>query len=168
MQRVLKMERTCFFIGHRDVGQQIIPYLRQAIERLVLQEQVSRFYVGGYGSFDRWTAECLCEMKAKYPNILLYRVIPYHPSVRAVEMPPGFDGTHYPEGMERVPPRYAILRANLLMVDHCDHLIACVYHRVGNACKVLEHAQKKEGLHIMNIGEWIKQQTFDAQRPHTV
>lgn len=149
------MERTCFFIGHRDADPQILPDLREAVERLILREQVSRFYVGGYGDFDRWAGECVRAMKASYPEILLYRVIPYHPSIRAVEVPPGFDGTHYPEGMERVPPRYAILRANYLMVDHCDHLIACVYHTVGNAWKVLQYAQKKDGMRIDNIGNKI-------------
>ena len=45
-------------------------------------------------------------------------LIPYHPAERPVETPPGFDGTFYPPGIESVPRRYAIVRANRYMVDH--------------------------------------------------
>ena len=36
----------------------------------------------------------------------------------------GFDSTFYPPGMESVPRKVAIVRANRYVVDHVDYLIA--------------------------------------------
>ena len=45
--------KSCFFIGHREVDESLLPKLQGAIERLITEEDVSYFYVGGYGGFDR-------------------------------------------------------------------------------------------------------------------
>lgn len=68
-------------------------------------------------------------------------LLPYHPSERPIEPPNGFGGTFYPPGMERVPRRLAILKANRYMVDHSDCIVAYVRHP-GNARNLLEHARK--------------------------
>ena len=116
--------KKCFFIGHRDTGDEVLPYIKEAAEKLIVQEEITQFYVGGYGSFDRLAGRAMIELKAAYPRIQLYRVIPYHPTNRKIELPQGYDGTYYPEGMEYVPPMYAISRTNQSMIDQCDFLIA--------------------------------------------
>ncbi len=55
-----------------------------------------------------------------------------HPFDRPIPTPPGFDGTFYPPGMETVPKRAAIVRANRYMVDHSDYLIAYAWHPASN------------------------------------
>ena len=79
-------------------------------------------------------------------------VVPYHPSEHPVETPYGFDGTYYPEGMENVPRRFAILQANKRMADNVDWLIAYVRHGTSNSQKVLEYAQK-QGVRCIDISE---------------
>ncbi len=58
--------------------------------------------------------------------------------------PPGFDGTFYPPGMETVPKRAAIVRANRYMVDHSDYLIAYAWHPASNARELVEYAQRRK------------------------
>ena len=66
----------------------------------------------------------------------------------------GFDGTFYPLGMESVPAKVAIVRANRYVVDSVDYLIAYVWHPASNAWKLVEYAKrrkKKGGLFITLI-----------------
>lgn len=47
------MGKTCFFFGHREADERLLPVLETTIERLIAEENVRYFYVGGYGGFDR-------------------------------------------------------------------------------------------------------------------
>ena len=71
-------------------------------------------------------------------------LLPYHPADRHIPTPPSFDGTYYPEGMENVPKRYAIVRANKQMVNSSDWLIAYVHHPASNARNLFEYAHRRE------------------------
>lgn len=135
---------SCFFIGHRDAPESLLPQVRAAVERLILSEEVTDFYVGSRGSFDRMTAQAVLELMEAHPQIRLYRVLAYLPAKGAGETPPGFTGTVYPEGLETVPPRYAILRANRAMVDACDFLVAYAPYETGNARRILDYARRRQ------------------------
>ncbi len=69
------MNKTCFFIGHRETGPEIM---------------------------DPFAAE----------------------AERPIKIPPYFDGIFYPSGMEAVPRRLAVVRANRYIVDNNNFLIA--------------------------------------------
>jgi len=117
---------------------------------------MSVFYVGGYGGFDRLAAVAVKKAKVQYSDIILMRVLPYHPFEQPIDLPEGFDGSYYPDGLETVPKRYAIARTNRLLVDTCDCLICYVCHGVSNAGKLLEYARRREQkglLQIINIRE---------------
>ncbi len=133
---------SCFFIGHRDAPGELLPHIRTAVERLI-REGVTDFYVGSRGNFDRLAAASVRELKQTCPQVRLYRVLAYHPFERDISLPEGFAGSVYPEGLERVPRRYAILRANRAMVDACEYLIAYAPHETGNAKKVVEYAMRR-------------------------
>ncbi|WP_330396259.1 hypothetical protein [Anaeromassilibacillus sp. An200] len=78
-------------------------------------------------------------------------LLPYHPAERPIPTPDGFDSTFYPPGMECIPRKAAIVRANRYVVDHVDHLIAYVWHPASNARALVEYAQKiqrKNGIPI--------------------
>ena len=148
--------KSCFFIGHRDADERLLPRLELVIDRLIREECVRYFYVGGYGGFDRVAAAAVRRMKQKYPDITLMLVLPYHPAERPTEAPDEFDGTYHPDGLESTPKRYAIVRANRIMVDDCDWLVCYVRHGAGNSRKLLEYAQKRAArglIQIENIGE---------------
>lgn len=37
--------KSCFFIGHREADERLLPKLKNAIERLITEEDVSYFYI---------------------------------------------------------------------------------------------------------------------------
>lgn len=130
-------QKSCFLIGHRDTPEHVYPALEQAVEQLITQG-VTEFYVGNHGSFDRMAARAVIAAKQLHPQVRLTMLLAYHPGERPVTLPPGFDGSLYPPGMENVPRRFAIPRANRWMVEHCTHLVAYVTHPASNAGKVVE------------------------------
>ena len=148
--------KSCFFIGHREADDRLHPRLELVVDRLIREDVVRYFYVGGYGGFDRVAAAAVRRMKQKYPDITLMLVLPYHPAERPTEAPDGFDGTYHPEGLERTPKRYSIVRANRIMVDSCDWLVCYVRHSASNSRKLLEyseHRSKKGLIQIVKVGD---------------
>ena len=148
--------KRCFFIGHREADERLLPRLGLEIDRLIQEENVRWFYVGGYGGFDRIAATALKRAKQKYPDITLMLVLPYHPGERPIDTPNGFDGTYYPDGLENTPRRYAIVRTNKIMVNTCDWLVCYVRHGASNSRNLLEYAESRatKGLiQIRNIYE---------------
>ena len=87
-------------------------------------------------------------------------LLPYHPYDRPTPTPPGFDGTFYPLGMETVPKRAAIVRANRYMVEHSDYLIAYAWHPASNARELVEYAQKCEKQGKISITILPRQQSM--------
>ena len=152
--------KSCFFIGHREADESLIQRLEIEIERLIAEEQVRYFYVGGYGGFDQIAATAVKRAKERYSNVTLNLVLPYHPAERPVEKPPGYDGTYYPEGLEKTPRPFAIVKANQLMVDTCDWLVCYVRHGASNSRNLLEYAQRRQKrslIQIKNIAEEMEE-----------
>ena len=135
--------KSCFFIGHREVYAEILPALTEVIERHIVEYGVTEFIVGNYGGFDHMAARAVIAAKARHPDITLSLLIPYHPAERPVDLPQGFDNTFYPPGMEKVPRKLAIVRANRYMVDHVDYLIAYAWHPASNARELVAYAERK-------------------------
>ena len=111
---------NCFFIGHRETPDTLLPQLFAEVERHIIELGVSDFVVGNYGRFDSLAAKAVKKAKKHYPEVMLTLLLPYHPYDRPVPTPNGFDGTFYPPGMETVPKRVAIVKANRYMADHSD------------------------------------------------
>lgn len=142
--------KSCFFIGHREASEDILPDLIEAVEHHIVVHGIQEFIAGNYGGFDRMAAKAAISAKAAHPEITLLLLLPYHPAERPIEAPLGFDGTFYPPGIESVPRRYAIVRADRYMIDHADHLIAYAWHP-DNARNMVEYAQRKD-IPTFNLG----------------
>ena len=140
--------KTCFFIGHRDAPEEVLPQLEAAVETHVAAYGVTDFVVGGYGRFDALAARAVLGAKKRHPEVRLTLLLPYHPALRPVPTPAGFDGTYYPPGLERVPRRAAIVGANRAMVAESTHLIAYVLHPSGGSRPLLDYAlaRQRRGL----------------------
>lgn len=143
--------KGCFFIGRREASEEIWSALLEAVEHHITQYAVTEFFVGSYGAFDRMAARAVITLKERYPGITLSLLLPYHPAERSVELPLGFDDTFYPPGMEKVPRRVAILRANRYMVDHVDYLIAYAWHPASNARELTDYASKREARQLITV-----------------
>ena len=53
--------------------------------------------------------------------------------------------------MERVPKRAAIVRANRYMADHCDFLIAYAWRPASIARELVDYAQGKGTVQVVNL-----------------
>lgn len=134
----------CFFIGHRDAPEKIYPLLTEAIEQHISALDVREFYVGHYGSFDAMAAKAVIAVKDRHPDIRLFMLLPYHPTIRPVELPKGFDDSFFPEGQENVPFRAAIPRANEYMIRYVNHLICYVDHPSSGSRELMDKALKRQ------------------------
>ncbi len=111
--RIIMIGKTCFFIGHREAPDSLFPILSAEVERHITEYGVTDFVMGRYGRFDSMAAHAVMVAKKRRPEVTLTLLLPYHSYDRPVPTPPGFDGTFYPPGMETVPKRAAIVRANV-------------------------------------------------------
>ena len=137
------MGRSCYFIGHREAGKDVFPLLVEAVEKHITEYGVTDFYVGHYGGFDRLAAQAVEEAKERHPVIRLTLVLPYHPAIRPISPPKGFDGTFYPWEDEKIPKRLDIIKTNQRMVDTCDYLITYAYHFLGGTGQIVEYAKNE-------------------------
>lgn len=142
---------TCFFIGHREAPEELYPVLLTEVERHAAEYGVTEFVVGSYGQFDGIAARAVKDIKKRHPSVTLLRLLPYYSATRPAEVPEGFDGTFYPPGLETVPKRAAIVRANRYMVEHSEYLIAWAWHPASNARDLVEYAQKREKRGLIQV-----------------
>ena len=61
----MENNKTCCFFGHREVTHNIRDKLTVVIEKLITEENVTKFYVGNQGQFDSMVYSVLKELK--YP-----------------------------------------------------------------------------------------------------
>ena len=154
---------VCFFIGHREAGEEVLPALAEAVERHITEYGVTEFVVGQYGNFDRLAAKAVKAAKKRHPAMTLTLLLPYHPYDRPIPVPKGFDRTYYPPGMETIPKRAAIIRANRYMVDNSAYLIAYAWHPGSNTRNLLEYARtgaRKGVIHIENLADYSRNSYF--------
>lgn len=142
--------KSCFFIGHRYADERIYEKLLAAVDTHISAYGVTDFLVGHYGDFDRMAARAVAEARRAHPGISLTMLLLYYPEDRVISVPPIFDGTFYPSGMEFCPKRYAIVRANQYAIEHSDYLIAYVTG-IGKSRDFLDYAKHK-GVTICNLG----------------
>ena len=141
----MKMKnKRCFFIGHRNAPESIYQNIISTIEKLVVENDVKEFVVGNYGMFDSMVIRALQQLKVKYPNIVLLLLTPYHPSVKTAIKPKNFDEIYYPESMESVPYKAAIIEANKKAISSSEYIIAYLKHSSSNTVKFIEYAKRRD------------------------
>ena len=63
-------KKTCFFIGHREAPDSILPTLIDEVERHITEYGVNSFVVGHYGQFDALAGQAVIETKKRHPEVL--------------------------------------------------------------------------------------------------
>lgn len=149
------MGELCFLFGHRSAPHESVTTIRRLAEMLCLQYDVQDFVVGRYGQFDRNAVQAVKMAQMSCPEIRLHLLTVQHPAHQQFKIPPEFIDSIYPEGMERVPKKVALPRANRYMIDRSGYVI-CYVNGPGNARELLEYArrrQEKSRLQIYNVAE---------------
>lgn len=143
------MNRICAFFGHREIWQDISGQLEQAIRTVITENNITTFWVGGYGQFDSRAEGIVRRLKKEFPHIALILILAYLPTDKNPSSDI-YDDTIYPEGLELVPKRFAISKRNQWIANNCDMIIACVQRDYGGAYTACKYAEGK-GKPIINI-----------------
>ena len=143
--------KVCTFFGHRDCPTSIKPHLRSVLIDLIDNHDIDTFYLGNQGNFDRLAYTVLHELSQKYSNIKYTIVFAYLPS-----SPSLFSATNtlLPEGIENIPPRFAVVRRNNWMLDKADLVVSYVDYSYGGAAKFTDIARQKKKI-VINLAEQI-------------
>ena len=113
-----------------------------------IKKGTTQFYVGTHGNFDAMVLSCLRSLKQEYSEIRYAIVLAYLPDDAGIYLP---DETIFPEGIERVPKRYAIDYRNRWM-DNADTVIAYVARSYGGAAKYMARAINR-GRKVINLAD---------------
>lgn len=133
----------CTFFGHRTAPPHIESKIESLLENLIINYDVKIFYVGNQGSFDRMVYKVLTTLKKTHSHIRYYIVLAYLPQkIREGEIENS--DTIYPEGLENVPPKYAIFKRNEWMIQQANIVITYVTHTIGGAARFRELAIQKK------------------------
>lgn len=140
----------CTFFGHRDCDYKLEPLIESKTIDLIENYDVKNFYVGNNGNFDIMVKKVLMKLSQEYPQIKYYVVLAYLP--KAENEFSDFQNTIYPEGLETVPPKFAISKRNDYMIKESKYLICYCNRTYGGAYKFMKKAEKK-GLKVFNIAK---------------
>ena len=67
--------KSCFFIGHRETPDNVLPLLQETVNRHIECYGVTEFIVGHYGNFDYLAAKAVIAAKQLHPEIILSLLI---------------------------------------------------------------------------------------------
>ena len=123
--------RSCTFFGHRNFNINAVPLILNTIRVLIENEDVDVFFIGNNGAFDASVISTLDKLRSSY-NFKAYIVLPsYSPFSKcsATDLP---FNTIIPDGLERIPKKFAILKRNEWMINHSDFIVTYVRHEAGS------------------------------------
>ena len=140
---------VCTSFGHRECYGLDAVALSRAVEELIHQG-VEVFYVGHQGQFDSLVYTCLTQLRLQYPHIRCRVVLAYLPTEAG--RGEAFSDTVFPEGVESVPPRFAVEFRNNWMIHRSQYCLCYIQHTWGGAYKFAKRA-KRRGLTVVNLGK---------------
>ena len=146
--------RTCFLFGQHDAPEHIRERLCKKLEELVCLGSVTEIIVGHRGSFDRMATAAIQRVLRKKPELYAWILVAYHDSPDSLALPAFFEGFYYPLELYDVPLRYAIVKANQIVLDGSDYLLTYCDREGGNTGKLLRRAkrmEKKGCLKVINL-----------------
>ena len=142
--------RVCTFFGHSDAPEQIKDKLRLAIEDMIINCGVEKFYMGCEGNFDTYARVVVKELAEKYPHIKYNVVLAYMRDEKRYGEYKDYSDTIVFDGIEKVHPRYAIALRNEWMIKKSEYAITYVKRPIGGAYRFAEMMKKKNKT-VVNI-----------------
>lgn len=140
---------ACTFFGHRDCPSSVRPKLRAVLVELIERHGVEQFYVGRQGAFDAMARSVLRELAEVYPHISYAVVLDRLPGPKDKAVW-DFSDSIFPEGLETVPPRFAIPKRNEWMLKQADFVVAYITHSWGGAAQFADKA-RRQGKTVCNL-----------------
>lgn len=143
---------ACTFFGHHDCPASVKPKLREVLIDLIENQSVDMFYVGNKGAFDRLVRSAMRELVQEYPHINYAVVLERMPGKQNEDYREDYSDTMLPEGIEEIPPRFAIAWRNKWMLRQSDYVVTYITHSWGGAAQFAERAVR-QGKTVINIAE---------------
>ena len=160
--RIMK-EKTCCFTGHRNIRNDDIPKIKEALKETIvglINQGVFYYGAGGALGFDTIAAQTILELKNDYPQIKLILVLPcknqtarwnekdidIYESIKAQADKYVYTSEDYYNG--------CMLKRNRHLVDNSAYCICYLTHNSGGTYYTYNYAAKK-GLNVINIADII-------------
>lgn len=137
------------FFGHKNTSDSMKEDLKKAITAFIENEGVMKFYVGNNGNFDFLVQRTLAEIQKEGKDIEFYIVLSF---VNESPLIPLQSVTIFPEGLEFVPPKYAISKRNEWMIQNSDFALVYVENAISNSKRWMKRAEAK-GLKVKNLAK---------------
>jgi len=142
----------CTFFGHRDTPVEINDVLQKVLLFLIEKKGVDHFLVGHNGTFDVMVQKALQNLKNIHPYIRYEVVLAYLPTEKNTDGLLGYANTIYPDGIENIPPRFAISARNRWMVEKAQFVVTYTVYSAGGAAQFSSLAKKK-GKTVINLAD---------------
>ena len=146
--------KTCSFFGHRTASMELYSAVKAAVTDMI-GRGAGVFYVGNNGSFDRMARRAVKEIAGVY-NLRVYVVLAYLPGNRKDEEIQDETETLYPEGLEIVPRRFAIIKRNEWMIDHSDYVVTYVNHDTGSGAARAKKTALARGKTVIDLDVYLR------------
>ena len=129
----------CFIMGYHDCPDSYFNELMPPLMALTALHNVTEFYVGNHGNFDRLAAQAVQLIKTHEPQVRLILLQPY--PRRELILPEGFDDVYIPPNAKS--DRYAIVRMNRHMADTVEYILTYADGRGSNTDRLLQYARPR-------------------------
>ena len=146
------ISNTCCFFGNRKINEteELKTQLHEAIESLIINENVSLFLFGSRSEFDKLCLKSVTEIKEKYPHIKRIYVRAEYPVITDLykdHLLESYDDTYFPEKIKNAG-KAAYVERNYEMIDNSRFCIVYYDDNSANSRKsgtriALEYAVKK-------------------------
>ncbi len=150
------MSKCCCF-GHREVYKNVEGALSDIVEKLITEQNITEFWVGGLGEFDGKFASAVRAKKKQYPDVQLILIKPYFSgelNTNKEYYEYAYDDIIIPDAVAGVHYKSAITKRNRWMVDNCDVLVTFVYRDFGGAYDAKKYAVKS-GKTVIELNDYI-------------
>ena len=145
----------CCFCGHSDISYDTDTRekIKAIAEDLILNHNVSEFWVGHYGRFDGCCSSVIRELQKTYKDIKLELVIPYITKgineYRELYYK-DYDNILMADIPLNTPQKFQIIKGNEYVVDNSDFIICYIERHYGGAYRTFTYARRKK-KEIFNV-----------------
>lgn len=153
-------EITCCFTGHRTIPMGQLNYVKNLLNRTVeelIAKGYSVFAAGGALGFDTMAAQCVLNLKSKYPHIKLILILPcleqtknwrerdiyIYEDIKSKADEVIYTSLNYTKS--------CMFKRNRALVDKSSVCIAYLTKKTGGTAYTAKYAVEK-GLQLINLG----------------
>ena len=134
----------CVLFGHKDASEKIKAKIKKYIIDILSENESVEFLVGNNGSFDSMAQSVLEDLSIERTEL---NYLIYLSKIDEVALSGNQTKTVYPEGLHKVPQRFAISKRNDLLIKNADMALIYINNRFSNTYKITQKEGRKNNLY---------------------